>query len=747
MSIRLSQLGLILGVPLGSVLLVAMLNHLQWFDDWEWQTLDLRTQLRAEVGQPPPDEHLLVIGIGDRSINNIMPWQFRRSWHAQLQQLLAFEAPRVLVWDIIYGNRVDANGTPIDAEADDDFVLTTNYLAEQGISTVFAAVTFDEPTGDDLSYLGATRPLTNINGDLAQIYGDSHIVLPFPGLRESGFVGTVDAPRGAGGIVRRMPMIVRVGDTILPSLTLQSLMRFWELESEDVEVTLGKHIVLGGKANGRTIPIDQVGALLINYRYEPMKPGDELGEEMPTVEYFDVLIDIHQKHVLETPGAKDPVPLEGKIVLVGEYSTDSGTTPRSELTPLVYLHANVLNNVLANDYLRPISAWWLWSAMGLLTMAGAWLSLRRAILWSVVFSFSVSLLIVGGATAVWISGSWWIPVVAPLICFGGSQSVLIVHRVRAEARAKAEMRGMFGSYLSPVVVERMIATGEQPALGGVNEEITAYFSDIQSFSSFSEVLSAPQLVELLNEYLTACTDLIQDAGGTLDKYIGDAVVAMFGAPIEQDDHAYQACVTVLKVQAELDKLREKWISEGDKWPPLVHQMRTRIGLNSGECMIGNMGSRSRFNYTMMGDHVNLAARMESGAKSWGVFNMVTESTREACERVSGNEMVFRPLGKIRVAGRTQPVPIHELVGFRAELNERTFACLAEFDRGLAHYHAQEWDAAAQAFAASEDLEPLQVGKDPGVKSTPSMVYQKIVRKMAPLGVDPDWDGVYTMDSK
>ena len=661
--------------------------------------------------------------------------------------MLSYKKPSVLVWDIIYADRVGVNGESIDPEADSDFALTTDHLAHSGTSTVFAAVTSDEYTGDDIHDLGATRPLTQIYGDTSQLFGDSHVILPFPGLRESGYIGSVDAPRGSGGIVRRMPMVVRVGEVVLPSLALQSVMRFWELEDGDVEVRIGDAIILGGVANDRRIPIDEEGALLINYRYEPIQPGDDLGDEMPTVEYFDVLVDIHQKHVVEAPEAKGPVPLEGKMLLVGEYSTDSGTTPRSKLTPLVYLHANVLNNILANDYVRSVPKGLLWVWIALVATLGGWLSLRRSILWAMVYSVAVAGLIVVGASALWISGSWWIPMVGPLVCFGGSQSILLAHRVRAEQRAKAEIRGMFGTYLSPVVVERMVKSGEQPALGGVSEEITAYFSDIQSFSAFSEVLSATQLVELLNEYLTACTDIIQESGGTLDKYIGDAVVAMFGAPIDQPDHAYQACRTTLRIQRRLDELREKWTSEGDKWPELVHQMRTRVGLNTGTCMIGNMGSRSRFNYTMMGDNVNLAARMESGAKSWGTFNMVAQSTREACEKVGGDEIVFRPLGRIKVAGRTQPVPIHEISGIRTDMTDQHFACLAQFEKALAHYHAQEWTQAAEGFVQSAALEPLQPGRDPGVKSSPSTIYQQIVRDMIENPPPTDWDGVYEMKGK
>lgn len=714
---------------------------------FEWRTLDWRTQTRADMGQPGPDQRLLVIGIGDPSTTKLAPWPLPRGYHGLLQNYVRFGEPKVLVWDVIFENRVDRDGVSLDGNGDSDFSTTTSLLAESEIPVVFAAVSVADPTGDDLTFLGPSQPITQIEGDVGAIMGDNFATLPFPGIRERGLIGTVDAPRGAGGIVRRMPMLIRMGDHFFPSLSLQTMIQYWNLNVSNVRVVLGEAIYMDVETGVRRIPIDDQGTMTINYRYEPMQPGDMLGSELPTVEYYDILVDHEQKYGAKVEGAKEPENLKDRIVLVGEFSTDTGPTPRSDNSPLVYLHANVLNNILQDDYLERADNRIVWGLALVVGLLGTWISRRYSIILASVFT----LMIMGGyiwlSFALWMQSSLWMPLVAPLVGFISLQFVVVVHRVLSEQKAKAEMRGMFGSYLSPVVVERMVKSGEQPALGGVNVEITAYFSDIQSFSAFSEVLTATQLVELLNEYLTACTDIIQDAGGTLDKYIGDAVVAMFGAPIDQPDHAYQACRTMLRIQTRLDELREKWISEGDKWPELVHQMRTRIGLNTGSCMIGNMGSRTRFSYTMMGDNVNLAARMESGAKSWGAFNMVAQSTRDGCEATGGDEIVFRPLGRIKVAGRSQPVPIHEIAGFRTEMSDQHFACLAQFEAALDCYHAQDWVKAGEGFAQSALLESLVPGRDLGVKSNPSTVYQRIVRDMMAAPPAADWDGVYEMKSK
>jgi adenylate cyclase len=263
----------------------------------------------------------------------------------------------------------------------------------------------------------------------------------------------------------------------------------------------------------------------------------------------------------------------------------------------------------------------------------------------------------------------------------------------------------------------------------------------------SEKLEPAQLVELMNEYLTACTDIVQEEGGTLDKYIGDAVVVMFGAPLPLPDHAFRACVASQRVQKNLRELRVKWELEGDRWPEIVWRMQSRIGLNSGKCIIGNMGSRTRFNYTMMGDNVNLAARMESGAKAWGVYTMCSEATKTACEQYGGDRVVFRSLGKVIVMGRSRPVPFYEIVGLKEHVSPQTHECLAIFAEGMTKYYAQDWEGALACFARSELLEPNVPGKTPGVTSNPSLVFRDRVRQFQETPPAAHWDGVHVAKDK
>lgn len=306
-----------------------------------------------------------------------------------------------------------------------------------------------------------------------------------------------------------------------------------------------------------------------------------------------------------------------------------------------------------------------------------------------------------------------------------------------EQRDKTRIRSLFGTYVSPELVTRLVESAEEPKLGGETSNITAFFSDIQGFSTFSEKLSPDKLVTLMNEYLTAMSDIILEEGGTLDKYIGDAIVAFWGAPVPMPDHAHKACRASQRMMLKQIELRAKWRNDGI-WPDIVHTMQTRIGLNSGDAITGNMGSSRRFNYTMMGDTVNLAARCESGAKSYGVHTMVTDATRQACLAHS-DEIVFRTLDKIVVKGKTQSITVCEVVGFRSDVSTTMLETVRLFEEGLAAYWRHDWDAAIQLFEAAEHGEQNEFN--------PSMIMLGRSNAMKLSPPDSDWDGVYVMSTK
>jgi adenylate cyclase len=443
------------------------------------------------------------------------------------------------------------------------------------------------------------------------------------------------------------------------------------------------------------------------------------------------------------------------IVLIGPVDNvlqDTAPTPFDRFpVPKVGVHGNMLKTIVSGRFLQHPPGW----ALPLITLALTTLVVLLALAAEGRGSLSLRILAgivllgyIGLSFAAFALFDWVLPMTVPLgaalsgAFIGGAAQLVLAQR------QKSRIRGMFGAYVSPALVARMVDSGQEPSLGGIEEEITAYFSDVQSFSTFSEVLKPTQLVELMNEYLTACTDLIQAQGGTLDKYVGDAVVAIYGAPLPLANHPLKACITALGVHRRSIELRRKWAHEPEKaWPEIVTRLRTRIGLNTGRAVVGNMGSDTRFSYTMMGDNVNLAARLESGAKHWGVFTLCSESTKLACQLADPEQVVFRALGRIVVQGRQTAVPIFEVVCLKEEASERTRQCIARFEAGLERFFARDWDSALEHFADSAALEPNQPDALEGITSNPSLVYQRIATDYRSAPPPPEWDGAYVMREK
>lgn len=441
------------------------------------------------------------------------------------------------------------------------------------------------------------------------------------------------------------------------------------------------------------------------------------------------------------------------VVLIGPTDPllqDLAPTPLDESpVPKVGLHGNLVKTIVSGLYIKRPTTLVIWAlifalSIGLtllVTAAGA-----RSLLSKVagVMALAAYVMI---SLQLFADRHWVVPLVGPLGAAFTTSFAALIWQVLDEEKQKGRIKGMFGTYLSPALVNRMVE-GEEPKLGGIEENITAYFSDIQSFSGFSEKLTPPRLVALMNEYLTACTDIVQAEGGTLDKYIGDAVVAMYGAPLALPDHGYRACVAALRVQCRIGELREKWRQEKEKeWPDIVLNLQNRIGLNSGPAVVGNMGSNSRFSYTMMGDNVNIASRMESGAKKWGVYTMCPEATKIACEQHGGDRVIFRALGRIVVQGRVQALPIYEVAALKEHITESQRECYRVFALGLEKFYARDWSSAADLFQQSEQLEPNRPGTTPGISSNPSLVYLEMTAQYRHEPPPPDWTGVHVMSEK
>ncbi|MBK9579964.1 MAG: CHASE2 domain-containing protein [Fibrobacterota bacterium] len=343
-----------------------------------------------------------------------------------------------------------------------------------------------------------------------------------------------------------------------------------------------------------------------------------------------------------------------------------------------------------------------------------------------------------GSVALFDHGVWTGLFLPATTIVTGFVAILAI-RYLLEERQKRFLHASFGTYISPHLIERMVESGRLPSLGGEERSLTAFFSDIQGFSSISEALSPTDLVELINEYLSVTTRILLDRGGTLDKYIGDAIVAMFGAPVELDDHAGSALLTAIAMQDALAELRAKWKNEGSRWPDLVHGMRMRIGIHSGRIVTGNMGSDLRMNYTMMGDDVNLAARLESACKHYGTWILTTDATMA----LAGDAFLAREIDRVRVVGKSEAVTTWEVLGERDRCPESWTRCVETWNRARSLYMAGSFPDARDLFLECEALEPFRgVGK-----TTPSQVFVQRCEEYTTSPPSEFWDGSHTAREK
>lgn len=448
--------------------------------------------------------------------------------------------------------------------------------------------------------------------------------------------------------------------------------------------------------------------------------------------YYDIMKDrVHGK-------------LEGKIFLVGatvQGLFDLVATPIDNIYPGVEVHASLLNSFMTNTFVTRPSPW---QDFIILLMVGIIIGFMSFFLkpligsiLSVVAVFAYFLI----AMTVFNNNHLWIEIARPILAIVLTFTAVMVFRYITEEKDRKFLQSTFKQYLSPELIDMMYTSKELPRLGGDEGIRTAYFTDIQGFSTFSEKLGSPaRLVDLLNEYLTAMTDILLNKHfGTLDKYEGDAIIAFFGAPMPMDDHAKRACLTALDMQDRLAELRKKWASEGDKWPPIVHEMRMRIGINTGLIVTGNMGSKTRMNYTMMGDPVNLAARLESAAKQYGVFIMISNLTYDMVK----NDFEARQLDKITVVGKSEPVVVYELMSEKGKLPPELVTMRDLYSQGMASFYKQEWDRAVEALTESDKLEPYRSF----AKTTPSRELIKVCLRYKEKPPGPDWDGVNRLTSK
>jgi len=517
------------------------------------------------------------------------------------------------------------------------------------------------------------------------------------------------------GITRRFVDVVKFRNKLFPPAVIQMLAVYYgdlkpKIEFEEFGVS-GIHV------GTRTIPVDEFGRSLINY-YGPEG-------EFKRISVSDVLDGSISDEELEKA-------LDGRLVIVGATAMgiyDIRHTPFGSMAgPEV--EATYMQNVI--DGIVPSKAGWffIFNFLSILFMGVVLiLTMKRVKIFggAVVAAFLIVLYILFQRvmfTQYLIQLDVLYPILSIILVYAG----LAFFKFFVEASERKYIQGAFGHYLSPAVINQILKDPSQLQLGGIRKEMTVLFSDIAGFSSVSETIEPEELVQLLNVYLTEMSDIIMGQDGTVDKYEGDAIIAFFGAPLDDPKHPYHCVLAALNMQKKLAEMREGWKKEGK---PLL---RMRIGLNTGNMVVGNMGSKSRMDYTIMGDSVNLGARIEGANKAYGTETMVTHYTYNLCR----DFFDFRELDTIRVVGKQEAITVYELLGVKGEISADKGKILETYNMGLSHYKAREWDKAIDSFG-----EVLNYDETDG----PSLTYLERCLDFQVRPPDVNWDGVYILTSK
>ncbi len=714
-----------------------------WLDFLEQRALDWRFLFRGEIDAPMK---IVYVDVDSRSISDIgnQPWD--RSYYAELSEaLLGAGKAKAVGIDFLFSDKGKSELTD-EARFYAGTERLRRLLDTQPPAPVVVAATYAAAEDRDINRQRIVRELPKADTPVEEAMPPELPTFAYGNFRvHPPLIGLIDTIEGG---TRHVPLFARTPGRTYFHMGIELARLYWNLPADAVAIR-GDRLELT-RANGDVlarVPMQNGRDLEVNWfsRWD--------SERNPRVSFSLALV---AAQMLASGQADEREAaaifferFEDAIVLIGPVDPllhDVAPTPFDDRpVPQVGIHGNVLKTIVSGKYLQRFPAVAEVLLVLALTAAAGALALatgRRGV-WLRAGAVAVLVAYVALAFFVFARGHFVLPLIAPLGAAFTTSFAALAWQLVVEEKQRSRIKGMFGTYVSPDLVDRMVEAGEEPKLGGVEARITAYFSDIEGFSTFSESLPPDQLVELMNEYLTACTDIVTAQGGTLDKYVGDAVVAMFGAPVEFADHAYRACVASQIVQQKLGALRRKWEAEG-KWPATVGRMRTRIGLNSGSAVVGNMGSLTRFNYTMMGDTVNLAARLESAARSYGVDTLVTESTRQAAE-LAGDRCVFRYLDRIVVKGRTEPVAIYEIVGLKETLPATTRECLLIFGEAMERYLKQDWAGARDGFIRASRLEPSQ--PDDLHPINPSLLYVERCDAMAANPPGAGWNGVFVMKTK
>lgn len=423
--------------------------------------------------------------------------------------------------------------------------------------------------------------------------------------------------------------------------------------------------------------------------------------------------------------------LAGQYIITGLTATatqDIGVIPVSSEYMMVGTYHNVLNTILQGEYIRKAPGWINYLCMLLIALIIG-LAMQRLPAVHSVIALGISFIVINGIIILLFSaGNIWLDELSISLSLLLPGVAVSATKFISEESQKRYIKSAFSRYLSPKVIEEIMDDPDSLQLGGEKREISIFFSDVAGFSTISEQLTPEELVALLNEYLSQMTDIIMEKEGTVDKFEGDAIMAFYGAPQNQKDHAIRACLAALDMKQRLAEMREVWNSIGQ------HELKVRMGINTGDAVVGNMGSRTRMDYTAMGDSVNLASRLEGANKAYGTFAIISEATYEKAK----DHIEARRLDRIRVIGKEEPIMVYELLQRKGQLPSYMHEMLEKYYEGLELFEQRDWANARKKFKAGLKLLP-----DDG----PCQTYYDRCSEFMKKPPSKNWDGVYRLKTK
>ncbi len=696
--------GALIGLLAAAISLIVERNG--WLERWEARTWDWRASLLCKPGKATGEIQLVFLD------QNSLDWGARRGWswpwprevYGAVTDFCRRAGARAVVFDVIYSE-------PSVYGVEDDEAFAAALATTPGSTiAVFAGQTSGDATRWPSEAPEPAIELSVASNAVAAIFSVPRATFPTPPIvSRARMLATVFGNPDSDGIYRRLRPLVLFDGRPLPSLGMGA----WAAANSAPRIRIEARRIFA--ASQKAVPLDRNGFAILRFRGP--------SQTHATVSIASVI----ESELRLREGGDSLVPLDqfrNKYVFVGFTAPglfDLKSSPVAAVYPGVEIHATFLDNLLSGDFIRETPL--LWRAvfvLALAILAGMALRAAASAAWTVAW-FLLFLSLPPLAGLWYYAAGLWLPVVPALAAALPAMLCALVVNYATEGRQKRFIKGAFRQYLSPVVIEELVRNPERLRLGGEQRTLSIYFSDVQGFTGLSEALDPETLTALLNDYLTAMTEIIYAEGGTVDKYEGDAVIAFWNAPLAQEDHAIRAVRAALACQRRLAELRPVFRER------VGRDLYARIGINTGPVVVGNMGSRQRFNYTFLGDAGNLASRLEGINKIFGTSILISEFTR----RQTGEAIPTREIGLIRVVGRKEPVRVFEPLSPEQAADREK---LDRYAQGLAAYYAGRFDEALRWFENGAASDP------------PSAAFAARCREL--LAHPPAaWDGVWSMTEK